>query len=58
MDEIMFQRAYSNLRTLIEHVSTEDGGHVRNALMTIAAMLDGLNQRITELQTMEGEDEE
>lgn len=62
MDEVEFQRAYNNLRVLIESITevsineTMPKIHIRNALLTIAAMLDGLNQRITELQ-LEEDDE-
>lgn len=51
MDEVEFQRAYNNLRRLIEDV--RDDPRFSNPLLTIAAMLDGLNQRITELQVEE-----
>lgn len=63
MDEQEFKRAYTNLRVLIDHVGEPDEQisktHIRNAMLTIAAMLDGLNQRITEMQaSMQGEEED
>lgn len=56
MDEVEFTRAYNNLRVLISAIEGVDElsvVNVRNALLTIAAMMDGLNQRITEMQLEE-----
>ena len=60
MDEIEFKRAYNNLRVLIDHI-TDDGDtrvHVRNAMLTVAAMLDGLHQRIDEMAATPDDDDE
>ena len=59
MDEVDFLRAYNNTRTLIDSArATDDPAafitHICNAQLTMLAMLDGLNQRVTELQ---GEDD-
>jgi hypothetical protein len=59
MDEIEFKRAYNNLRVLIGYVEKGDplmATHTRNALLTIAAMLDSLNQRINELAVDEDDE--
>lgn len=64
MDEVEFTRAYNNLRVLIDHARTVTEAddqpacnvHVANAMLTIAAMLDGLNQRITDLQVEEDDE--
>ena len=53
MDEIAFTQAYNNLRVLIDQI---DDPNTRNPMLVIAAMLDGLSQRITELQ-LEEDDE-
>ena len=60
VDEIEFMRAYNNLRTLIESSTDPDIGptSVRNALLTIAALLDDLNQRVLEMQAGDEEDDE
>lgn len=59
MDEVEFARAYNNLRVLITAIDQPDQlsiTNIRNALLTIAAMMDGLHQRITEMQ-LEEDDE-
>lgn len=61
MDEIEFKRAYNNLRVLIDHARTEDDivaqrVHLCNALLTITAMLDGIHQRIVEMQVDEDDE--
>jgi hypothetical protein len=58
MDEIEFLRAYNNLRVLIGHSTDPEIGpvNVRNALLTIAAMLDALNQRTIEMQAEEDDE--
>lgn len=60
MDEVAFLQAYNNLRVLIGHSTDPDLGpvNIRNALLTIAAMLDSLNQRITELAAAEEDDDD
>jgi hypothetical protein len=60
MDEIEFKRAYNNLRVLIDHIPDEGDTkiHVRNAMLTIAAMLDGLHQRIDEIAATPDDDDE
>lgn len=61
MDEIEFKRAYNNLRVLIDHVNEHDMSdsrvHIRNALLTIAAMLDSLHQRIDEMAATPDDDD-
>ena len=44
MDEIEFLRNYNNLRILIDDLKDEP--RIRNAMLVIAALLDGLNQRV------------
>lgn len=60
MDEKDFLRAYNNCRTLIatmrESGNTPVVTHTCNALLTMLAMIDDLNQRVTELQTTEEDD--
>ena len=58
MDEVEFQRAYNNLRVLIDDTKANVHVSVTNALLTIAAMLDSLSQRINELAEGQGEDED
>ena len=53
MDEIEFKRMYNNLKVLIDNVSHVDA---RNALMVMAHLIEGMNERITEMQ-MEDDDE-
>lgn len=57
MDEVDFGIAYHKLVTLAGHADDPDIGpqNIRNALIVVAAMLDGLNQRITEMQETEDE---
>jgi len=50
MDEVDFGIAYRMLRKNIDDDKTKE------ALIVIMAMLDGLNQRITEMQEEEQED--
>lgn len=54
IDEVEFQRAYNNLRVLINEL--RDDPRLHNPLLVIAAMLDGMNQRITDMQ-LEEDDE-
>ena len=54
MDEVEFQRAYNNLRVLINEL--RDDPRLCNPMLVIAAMLDSLNQRITDMQ-LEEDDE-
>jgi hypothetical protein len=53
MDEVEFMRAYNNARLLIAHAQTADGEqlkvHLTNALLTLLAMVDSLNQRLDEI---------
>jgi hypothetical protein len=60
MDEIEFMRAYNNLRVLVDHAREMDHSmhntHICNALLTIAAMLDALNQRTIEMQAEEDDE--
>jgi hypothetical protein len=55
MDEIEFNRAYTSVRTLIGYATDPEIGpvNVRNALLGMLALIDGLNQRITEMQEEE-----
>jgi hypothetical protein len=57
MDEIEFNRAYTSVRTLIGYATDPEIGpvNVRNALLGLLALIDGLNQRITEMQEEEDE---
>jgi hypothetical protein len=60
MDEIETQQNLRNLRILIEHTAEPDNVYshvnIKNALMIIAAVLYGLDERLIELQQVE-EDE-
>lgn len=62
MDEVEFARACANMRVLIEAVRAEREPlqmrtHICNALLTLTAMVDGLNNRINEMQAMDDDDE-
>jgi hypothetical protein len=54
MDEIETARNLRNLRVLIDHVTEPDNVYahvnIKNALLVIAAVLSGLDERITEMQ--------
>ena len=58
MDEVDFLRAYNNTRVLIDSARETDNPtefitHICNAQLTMLAMLDSLNQRVTEMQAEE-----
>ena len=59
MDEVAFLRAYNNTRTLIDSArETGDTAvvvHLCNALLTMLAMIDSLNQRLAEVTSAEDE---
>jgi hypothetical protein len=53
MDEIDFARAMGNLKVLVDHITDTE---VRNAFLTVIAVLDGLNVRMIEMQMEEDDD--
>lgn len=53
MDEIEYRRAMKNLIVLVENV---EDATTQNAFKVMAAMIDGLNERIIELQAEEDDD--
>lgn len=55
MDEIEYKRLFNNLKVLIDNVTHVD---TRNALRVMAHLVDGLNERITEMQMQEDDDDE
>lgn len=60
MDEVAFLRAYNNTRTLIDSARTDTSSavvvtHLCNAMLTMLAMIDSLNQRLAEVTSAEDE---
>jgi hypothetical protein len=53
MDEVEFARLIGNIRVLVKDVSDPV---IRNPMLAMVAALDGLNERIIELQTEEDDD--
>jgi hypothetical protein len=53
IDEIDFARAMGNLKVLVDHITDTE---VRNAFLTVIAVLDGLNVRMIEMQMEEDDD--
>jgi hypothetical protein len=58
MDEIEFLRQYHTVRVLIGYSTDHEMGptNIRNALLGMLSLIDGVNQRVTEMQEAE-EDE-